>query len=96
MSDSIKIVNFANEFVFEDCFKEWQVQVILINVRVYGSLLYSQKEIKEGIKFFLDYHETHQDMEFQEMFLFLCTELCKNLDPAYTAEFLDNISSKLV
>jgi|JI61114C2RNA_FD_contig_111_115533_length_6984_multi_3_in_0_out_0_7 hypothetical protein len=57
MSDVIKIVNFANDFVFLNSFKEWQVQIILMNSRVYGSLLYSQKEMKEGMKFFLEFYE---------------------------------------
>jgi hypothetical protein len=91
MSDVIKIVNFANDFVFLNCFKEWQVQIIIINARVYGSLLYSQKEIKEGLKFFLEFYEENQEIEFQDLYLFMCTEISKYIDERFLPDFLENI-----
>jgi hypothetical protein len=59
MSENSKITNYANKYVFENGFKEWQVTVLIINIRIYGSFLYEMKELKKGIKLFLDFYEVN-------------------------------------
>ena len=53
--------------------------------------MYNQEEIQDGLKFFLEYYEQNSDIEFQELYLYLVTELCKNINKENVPQFLENI-----
>ena len=95
LSENPKISNLANKYIFQNAFKEWQVTVIVVNIRIYGSLLYDMKDLKTGLNKFLDFFEKQEDLEYQQLFLYATTQLCLNIDPKKLQFFINDVVEKI-
>ena len=95
LSENPKISNLANKYIFQNAFKEWQITVIVVNIRIYGSLLYDIKELKTGLNKFLDFYEKNEDLEYQQLFLYATTQLCLNIEPKKTQLFINDVVNKM-
>ena len=56
-SKSQKLATFVNGYVFTGEFREWQLDVIIKNSKLYGELLYNVREFRKGILPFFEFVE---------------------------------------
>lgn len=105
-SNKESILKETTNFLFTSDFKEWQFEVILQNLKLFGYLLYENGPLKKGLDLLFNSYDnrrihyestmTNGEKEFLEMNKFTLNTLSVNIDPNNIPQLIEEFEEKLI